>query len=223
MKSKNLIPLLLIVFSINCFSQTINIPDIEFKKILVSNKKINTNNDKEISQLEAKSYKDSVLVSSLNIESLLGIEYFINIHYLDCSYNSLTSLDLTKNIELKSLYCIGNQLTELNLNFNNKLEEVSCESNELTHLDLSSQNNLTYLNCDKNQLTNLDLRNKKELTNVSCEFNNLTILNLLGSIKLENLRTTFNENLKCIMIEDAIEKGDFSKEAFTKYSKTCPY
>ncbi len=57
----------------------------------------------------------SVEVDSKGISDLSGIEYFTALTSLDCSYNKLTALDLSKNTALTGLYCSHNQLTALDV------------------------------------------------------------------------------------------------------------
>lgn len=71
------------------------------------------------------------------IESLEGIEHFINIEYLFCSLNDLTSLDISKNLALTSLDCQYNNLISLDVTKNVALEYINCKDNKLSSLDLS--------------------------------------------------------------------------------------
>ena len=64
-----------------------------------------------------------------NIESLRGIEYFIELTSLNCSYNQLTSLDISKNSQLTYLVCSGNQLKSLGISKNTQLTELNCSDN----------------------------------------------------------------------------------------------
>ncbi|MDE6137775.1 MAG: hypothetical protein K2F97_09910 [Muribaculaceae bacterium] len=50
-----------------------------------------------------------------SIKSLCGIEYFISLTYLDCSFNGLSSLDVSKNTLLTYLNCDANELSSLGL------------------------------------------------------------------------------------------------------------
>jgi Leucine-rich repeat (LRR) protein len=45
----------------------------------------------------------------MNISNLKGIEAFTALTYLNCSYNQLTSLDVSKNAALTTLVCDGNK------------------------------------------------------------------------------------------------------------------
>ena len=51
-----------------------------------------------------------VNVSGLGVKDLRGIEHLYALTALDCSNNSLTALDVSKNTELKELYCFTNAI-----------------------------------------------------------------------------------------------------------------
>lgn len=139
-------------------AQIVNIPDANFKSRLLAHGApnfysqhgvttiIDTNNDGEIQVTEAQAYSGLIDVSSMSIANLTGIEAFVNLTELYCSYNQLTSLDLSTNINLTELYCFNNQLTTLNFSVNSILVYLYCYGNQLTTLNLSMCVNLTYLN-----------------------------------------------------------------------------
>src|SRR5688572_27138744 len=83
-------------------AQNVNFSDRRFKTLLLANDSINTDSNKrEISALEALSFKGTIDVSGNKIRSLQGIEAFVNLKKLICSANKLTSLDLSKNSRLE--------------------------------------------------------------------------------------------------------------------------
>ena len=90
-------------------------------------------------------------VDHANIKDLTGIELFPNLDKLDCKYNNLTRLDVSKNTKLTKLYCESNQLTGLDLSKNTALTELDCALNQLTSLDLSKNTALTILGCSGNK------------------------------------------------------------------------
>lgn len=110
-------------------------------------------------------------VDHANIKDLTGIELFPNLDKLDCKYNNLTRLDVSKNTKLTKLYCESNQLTSLDLSKNTELTELNCQDNQLTSLDLSKNTALTKLYCALNQLTSLDLSKNTALTILGCSGN----------------------------------------------------
>jgi hypothetical protein len=66
---------------------------------------------------------------------------------LDCRYNLLTDLDVSKSTGLKYFRCIDNKLTSLDLTANDSLLQVKCDSNYLTiaSLPLKEDRWTTYL------------------------------------------------------------------------------
>ena len=79
----------------------------------------------------------SLNVSGKFISNLTGIEGFTSLKTLNCSSNSLKTLDLTQNVALTALDCSTNSLTSLNLSKNINLETLNSSSNQLITLDVS--------------------------------------------------------------------------------------
>ena len=126
---------------IDVSDQIVNIPDKNFKAALLTNVEININGDDEIQLSEAIAYSDTIDVNLLSINDLTGIEAFTSIIALDCSGNSLVSMDLSKNILLSHLNCYNNLLTSLDLRENTSLTKLNCGTNQLIHLDVQNANN----------------------------------------------------------------------------------
>ena len=89
--------LLLFIFCLGTYSQIVNIPDSNFKAILLANPAINTNGDLEIQISEADSFNDVLEISSAGINDLAGLESFTSVTELYCSGNNLTSIDPSLN------------------------------------------------------------------------------------------------------------------------------
>ena len=126
------------------------------------------------------------------ITSLEGIEYFTELQALDCSYNKITSLDLSKNTRLVVLYCEHNPLTMLNVSGCTALKRLQGGDNQLSSLDVSNNTDLTFLSCRDNQITTLDMSKNAALTTLYCENNKLSSLNISANTALENLNCTVN-------------------------------
>ena len=108
-------------------AQIVNIPDANFKAALInSGVDLNSDGNIQVSEAEAKTSLD---VSSESIASLIGIEAFINLIYLDCADNQLTTLDVSNDTALTTLDCISNQLTTLDVSMNTALTELRCDNN----------------------------------------------------------------------------------------------
>jgi len=191
--------LLLFALPIIGFGQNVNIPDANFKEYLLGNTAINTNGDNQIQVSEASifngfmslvTYSDTP--SGLNITDLTGIEAFVSLTYLNCSYNQLTSLDVSGCTALMGLKCFSNQLTNLNASGCTALTYLFCYGNQLTSLNVSSCTALTNLDCHYNQLTSLDVSTCTSLIDLYCSGNQLTSLDVSSNTALTSLYCSGN-------------------------------
>ncbi len=168
----------------------IQIPDAKFAAYLVEN--FDTNKDGGISPAEAAAIT-KIDCPSMKIESLEGIEYCTNLTYLRCIANQLTTLDVSKNLELTELYCAHNQLTTLEISKNTKLTKLEYSDNRLPNLDVSKNTELTELGCGLNQLTTLDVSKNAKLTTLLCSQNQLTAIDVSKNTQLTDLYCDRNQ------------------------------
>ena len=175
-----------------------NFPDGYFRSYVASN--LDTNKDGVLSTAERNAVVE-MAATSINgvypITTLEGIAFFPNLKVLDCSYNALTSLDLSKNTALTVLICDVNQLTSLDLSKNTALEVLWCNLNRLTSLNVGENRALRELSCNLNQLTNLDVSNNSALEKLYCAYNQLTTLNVRRNTALTELICN-NNQLTCL-------------------------
>ncbi|MCF6307571.1 MAG: T9SS type A sorting domain-containing protein [Flavobacteriaceae bacterium] len=214
------IVILFLATTILCQAQIVNIPDINFKnKLLNHDPIIDTNNDSEIQFTEAEALTETLNLDGTSsnpgeIADLTGIEAFVNIDKLQCSYNQLASIDLSFNTALLNLVCNQNPLTSINISNNTVLRTLSIYGSQLTSIDVSNNDeliliqvsgNLTnidvsnnpvlqYLYVQGNQLTNIDVTNNPILVSLTCEHNQLTQIDL-SSNPLLNFLHCRNNNL----------------------------
>ena len=160
-----------------------NFPDKNFRDYISS---YDENKDGGLSEKEISNVT-SINVSSKDISSLKGIEYFTTLKYLYCYYNQLTSLDVSKNTALTTLSCYNNQLTSLDVAKNTELTYLSCDNNQLTSLGMSQNTALTHLSCDNNQLSSLDVSKNTALRTLYCNNNQLTSLGVSQNTALTTL------------------------------------
>lgn len=137
MKTKFLF--LILFFTSISNAQIINFPDANFKARLLqaspnnmiasvlepsdtgyvsTYNKIDTNNDGEVQVSEALLIK-YLRVSSVNISSVEGVNYFANLKYFNCTTNQISNLDVSGLTKLRLLFCQNNQLNGMNLKNNN--------------------------------------------------------------------------------------------------------
>ncbi|GAH53667.1 unnamed protein product, partial [marine sediment metagenome] len=102
----------------------VTIPDDNFLNALIE-QGVDSNGDGIITPFEA--YKVTFLdVSGESISDLTGIEAFVNLDWLLCSNNQLTTLDVSNNYALDELDCSNNQLTTLDVSNNTALIKLEC-------------------------------------------------------------------------------------------------
>ncbi|MFN8429744.1 MAG: hypothetical protein U0V04_07185 [Spirosomataceae bacterium] len=113
-----------------------SIPDRNFEQYLVEKK---IDKDGIVNGKMAKEDTRGItelLCNQKEIQSLEGIEYFVDLKYLDCYKNKLTNLDVSKNLKLTDLKCLANNLTSLDLSKNLSLTRLECYDNQLKELNL---------------------------------------------------------------------------------------
>ena len=130
--------------------------------------------------------------SPVSLETLKGIEYFPNLTKLNCAYDGLTSLDVSRNTKLELLYCTGNSLKSLDVSQNTKLTWLSVSSNSLSSLDLTRNTALVTLYAHYNQLRALDLSKNTELANFFAAYNLFTSLDLSANTRLQSVELLGN-------------------------------
>ena len=163
-----------------------NFPDPDFQKYV--NDKIDTadtTSGKKDGKL-SKAERDAVTrisITNTNCTDLTGIAYFANLTELNCYYNQLTTLDVSKNAKLRILKCYNNGMEKLNLGDITHLTLLNCEYNNLTELDVSKNPYLEELQCRENKLRRVVIGNKYRLTGLYLEDNQLTSLDLSGTTR----------------------------------------
>jgi surface protein len=177
------------VFKFTCDGNDIvNIPDANFKAALLANTTINSTDDGEITYGEAEAYTGMIDVDQLLIADLTGIETFVNITSLDCGQNSLASINISNNTELKTLWIDNNDLTSVDISNLTKLSDFRCGNNAITTLELSNNTEITVLIVGGNELSEIDVSALTKLsTQFSCDSNNLTSLDVSNNPLLKRL------------------------------------
>ncbi len=203
-------------FSSKTPSLYIKIPDINFENALIR-LKIDDIQDGQVLRSNAEKVTDLRLNNSKSnnkISSLTGIESFINLTYLDCTYNQLISLDVSKNTNLVYLFCYINQLDSLDISKNTKLIQIDCGGNNLISLDVSKNKAMRSLAFASNEVTNLDISNNLNLERLTCSGNQLTHLDLSKNIGLRYLDCSYNS-----LVNLDISNNSFLDEFYCSYNQ----
>jgi gliding motility-associated-like protein len=224
---KKLLFLVLLLTNFFGYAQYTAIPDVNFEKALI-NKYIDSGSPDGKVLTASVSGLTSLNISANNITNLTGIEDFLSLKDFDCSFNLLTSLDITKNTSLTKFQCKENQLSNLDISKNTTLTYLNCYENKLISLDVTKNTLLTYLNCGRNELVNLDVSKNIVLLTLQCEINKLNSLDVSKIISLTTLNCSSNyltsldvsNNIYLTYLECMINKItslDFSKNPKLTY------
>jgi len=170
----------------------------------------------------------SLDLSVQKLKNLNGLEYFISLKSLNCSYNKLQSIDVSHNLQLEELICNENEILSLDLSANTALQHLNCGFNRLKKInlkhnpllkelichwnlltDLSTENNplLEELDFSYNHIFGIELGEKPHLKDLECSQNGLLNLDLSGCNSLQTLRCS-NNVLKELNLQNNKELED---------------
>ena len=241
---KNLLYLFLFIALLSCkksedIPESIVIKDPIFEKMLVAQ---GIDSDKEVNGKIAKldvMKVDTLLiqgdVSNINntISNLAGIEAFENLSYLDCSYNTLSVLDLSKNAKLTYLKCSGiqeliagvtdyKQVQSRILNPFANLQTIHCAYTNISTLDfVIKPQQLKVLNCTGSSLSSLNvsqLTNLEELYASWILYNRLDSIDLRQNTKLQKCKLQiYGLKSICVASIDKIPASGWEKMPTTNY------
>lgn len=134
-----------------------SLPDIEFERYLiesgfddVEDGSVITDNIRNVTNLD---------MEGRGITNLTGIADFQNLLGLYVGNNSLTSLNVSRNTQLKFLYVANNSISSIDVTNLSALEKFEADNNELTQLDISDNSALQLLSLKNNQLSDIDISN----------------------------------------------------------------
>lgn len=161
----------------------------------------------QLSHLKYLSTAGCTLLTALDTSDMPKLEV------LDCSRNSLTSLDVSNNLFLHNLYCASNAneggIKTLILGNLPELKILSCSRNNLNVLDIGGCPHLEILNCSHNNLQTLDVSKQRELERLFCAWNRLNILDVRTCQILNDVACSYNA-----LTDIKIDSHNLSKAPF---------
>jgi len=171
----------------------LNIPDENFEAILIGK---GIDSDGIINQQMLKSDAENVtklFLNGANINTLEGIEAFVNLKVLNADANNLTTLDLSTNVLLDTISLTSNSLTKVEgLEKAKNLTWLSLSWNYFTEFTLDNDNVKNFL-IDHNDLTSLEITNAPKLESAVLNINQITDLNFSNSPLLKVLLFSANK------------------------------
>lgn len=190
--------------NINTISdEFLSIPDTSFEKILIEK---GIDSDGIINQQMLKSDAEKVTTLSLygaNINTLDGIEAFVNLKVLNADVNNLTTLDLSNNVLLDTISLTSNRLTKVEgLEKAKNLTWLSLSWNYFTDFTLDNDNVKNFL-IDHNDLTSLEIANAPKLESAVLNLNQIKDLDFSNSPLLKVLLFSANK-VKTINLNNTV-------------------
>ena len=121
--------LIAFLFSVSSIAQFTLIPDSMFEKMLIAqgidsgvpDGKVLTASINTLTTLNISNQSDP----TNRITNLTGIEDFIALENLDCSYNLLTAINISNNTKLETFLCQFNDIATLNVTNNTLLKKLN--------------------------------------------------------------------------------------------------
>ena len=145
MKKITLVLVACLLLGVFAKAQFVDIPDSAFRTFLISKYPAYFNGSGQMdTTCSGVLNADSMYCSHASIQDLTGVQYFKNLTFLDCPFESLTYLPPLTYF-LQKLYYDDNQLTSLTA-LPSSLTFFHCNSNKLTLLH-SLPDSLNYLEC----------------------------------------------------------------------------
>ncbi|WP_348718817.1 hypothetical protein [Tenacibaculum sp. 190130A14a] len=148
-------------------------------------------------------------LNNQNISDLTGINDFIALESLKLQYNSLTSLDVSSLVNLKTLWASNGNIfntidvsnntalqdfrirqykgTTIDLSANTALTRFACTSCDLETVDTSNNPNLNFLDLWDSDITSIDVSSNINLATLDVAYTNLSELDLSLNTGLTNL------------------------------------
>ncbi|WP_338631904.1 immunoglobulin-like domain-containing protein [Clostridium baratii] len=171
--------------------QIINIPDINFKKIL--NKQLNQPENSDITKSQLESITTLISENS-KITSIKGIEYCTNLTFLNLNNNNIEDISYLKNLKkLKNLRLNKNNISDISpLKNLINLENLDLGINKITNITpISNLSKLTILELGINQVSDLtpisNLKNLKTLRAMNNKIDDITPISNLTNLTFLNL------------------------------------
>jgi Leucine-rich repeat (LRR) protein len=187
----------------SCYTQ---IPDANFEAALSAYDDIPGDGQVPTALIENITTLNVAYSITFDISDLTGIQAFTALEEIYLGGNSISTLDLTSNTNLKIVECQANGLSTINITGLIELEELDISFNSCSSLDVSTNTKLTKIHCNDTGLsTPLDVSMLPLLVDLDCGFNFFNSLNVRNgnNSNFTNFEARNNPNLTCILVDDA--------------------
>ena len=178
-------------------SLTIDVTNTNMNRIYVcrSNKLAYLDVSKNTHLTQLSAYVNPNL-TSIDVSKLVQLEI------LDLGDCNLTNLDVSQNITLIKLFVTNNKLSTLNVSQNKQLKELKCKGNQLSNLKILNNDKLEIIDASNNLLSSVILSNQPALKSVDVSGNaEITLLDLSNSPSIESINA-IKTNLSKLIVNN---------------------
>lgn len=130
-------------------------------------------------------------ITGKEITDLTGIESFESLEKIEFSFNELTFLDLSQNLNLKEVTGQFNSISYAQFAYPNTIETIDLFSNQLYNIDLFDFNGLKELILNNNNIQSIDVSMVPTLENLALSGNSLTEINIDSNVNLKTLGLSY--------------------------------
>ena len=210
-------------FSVDCSAPDPSlftaIPDTKFEEALielglddVKDGRILTATAKEVIELN---------IYRKGISKLTGIQAFTKLTRLYAGANSISQVDLSKNLNLEILKLDRNQLSSIDISKLTKLTQFDPSVNQLQSVDLENSLALTTVNLYSNKISQIDVSKNVKLTYLAVSRNELQDLDISKNVALTNVHVGENSSLTCIQVasQDIADGANAKTGRYTNWNK----
>lgn len=197
----------------------VSVPDSRFEQALID-RGLDFVLDGRIKTAPVANTTTIEILNDMGITNIKGIEAFPNLQKIKIAHNMISSVDLSKNLNLTYVYFWDNRLTSIDVSALYKLEYLCGSDNDIPTFDVSRNPNLAELDFGNTEgrtgygttkgVTSIDITHNPNLRRIYMQNNRLTSLDVsrnrnLEEIwahdnKIESLNCTNNPNLSYIIV-----------------------
>ena len=209
--------------TLSSLPEYVSVSDSRFEQALID-RGLDFVLDGRIKTASVAGISELVITNRLGITNLDGIEAFQNLRKLQVEHNNLTSVNLSKNINLTWISLWDNKVTTLDVSALSKLQLLGTSQNPISYIDISHNLDLREINFQNNRdashpnygitegLLSLDISRNQKMERIYLTDNRLTTLDVSNNPnltdiwaegnKLQSLNLTKNPFLNMIIVND---------------------
>lgn len=132
-------------------------------------------------------------IDNLGLTGEIDFSAFKQLQVIQCYCNDITSVNVSKNLELTDLECGNCLIKKLDVSKNTKLRSIDFPSTDISNINVSKNTKLLHLNCQRTKISKLDVSKNTNLEYLYCDGTSISSLDVSKNTKLETLDCSYTE------------------------------